>query len=765
MVQVDVGNTLSASLCDNQVAMPIVSTVSPLDLLSTPFSTKLSSSHLNSDINTATISPSAICETPLLTSMNERAPFNESLDEANGSLSPPTSPTASSSPPPPMPVEPPSTAFTVFATGPPTLDDVTDPSSSCDFHGENGEPDTSNELHATHLKTMMDIGKEQVSVDADLKEWKSNVGDTMDEQAPSSPLIPKQDGKELNGHTHVAKTSLTVEVIPPKDTFMEVEPSDNSSFPTTTLHSLDEPKESCTVELSTETQDRPSYLYDETESSSCYSADSSGESENEHRAAVKEWQKNRSRVAWRWGWLQLQVQEMKRKVDECDTLLGKRAAETLDHLQVDSGPASKKLKRRHSQEIPKSFPPKHPFFSGKGMRAMIEKMSQRNVDAEATPTSSPAMSKKKGALRRQKSLQINIPHSPYSLKSSTPTRTCQKSLRSSSRDIETPGTCSPATPKLKDITTPEWRVVQDYDSIPLPLVVAEPNTDDEVELEVKVPLDEIPEDYFDIRDLSSQCEDSSLCLSTSMNSISPRESLDGSLTIDDSSSEDTSDEAFAERHFCRELLERKRFYFPEKKELPASPNCLPTEFFITDEAFPLSNKKKPINDPEELKEEKLKVKFLGIRGRYLGSPRFSRNWKRRKDLADWHSPTASQKALALSELLASPNTCMVNPEDWCGEDDEVQENHLSEEEEEDSFVFAEDSNDALDEERPHRQRPRGKGRTHEGIGKGRGKVGRKKQVEPTLDKFAWEIVKRELEPEKASRNIIVLRRVPKFPTE
>jgi len=98
-----------------------------------------------------------------------------------------------------------------------------------------------------------------------------------------------------------------------------------------------------------------------------------------------------------------------------------------------------------------------------------------------------------------------------------------------------------------------------------------------------------------------------------------------------SSEEDTSDEIFAQRHFCRELLERKRYLFPDKnKNLPATPEELPQEFFVAALATP-KNKKKKIHTVEEM--DKLKQKFDKIRSRYLFPITAYRSWEDLSHLA------------------------------------------------------------------------------------------------------------------------------------
>jgi len=93
-----------------------------------------------------------------------------------------------------------------------------------------------------------------------------------------------------------------------------------------------------------------------------------------------------------------------------------------------------------------------------------------------------------------------------------------------------------------------------------------------------------------------------------------------------SSDEDTSDESFAQRHFCRELLERKRYLFPDKnKSLPATPDQLPAEFFVASLASPSKYRKKKGTNPKE-EMEKLKQKFDKIRSRYVDSSKLYQSW-------------------------------------------------------------------------------------------------------------------------------------------
>jgi len=104
-------------------------------------------------------------------------------------------------------------------------------------------------------------------------------------------------------------------------------------------------------------------------------------------------------------------------------------------------------------------------------------------------------------------------------------------------------------------------------------------------------------------------------------------------------SEDTSDEAFAERHFYRELLERKRLLLPSVlKKLPQRAEDLPVEFFLrcleikdvgkmdigtatfpkTSMSFQRTPKKHSMMD-----EERLRKRFMKVKVRYLHAPKSS----------------------------------------------------------------------------------------------------------------------------------------------
>jgi hypothetical protein len=61
----------------------------------------------------------------------------------------------------------------------------------------------------------------------------------------------------------------------------------------------------------------------------------------------------------------------------------------------------------------------------------------------------------------------------------------------------------------------------------------------------------------------------------------------------------------------------------KNKQLPAAPEDLPTEFFITSEIL---HRRKKKNLDEKALREKLTEKFQRIRERYLNSPKFERSW-------------------------------------------------------------------------------------------------------------------------------------------
>jgi hypothetical protein len=98
-----------------------------------------------------------------------------------------------------------------------------------------------------------------------------------------------------------------------------------------------------------------------------------------------------------------------------------------------------------------------------------------------------------------------------------------------------------------------------------------------------------------------------------------------------STEEDTGDEAFCQRHFCRELLERKRYLFPDKnKNLPASPAELPPEFFISVLADNPGGRRRR----KAIDLEKFKTKFEKIKSRYLSQLKDFKKWEELVHLAN-----------------------------------------------------------------------------------------------------------------------------------
>jgi hypothetical protein len=99
-----------------------------------------------------------------------------------------------------------------------------------------------------------------------------------------------------------------------------------------------------------------------------------------------------------------------------------------------------------------------------------------------------------------------------------------------------------------------------------------------------------------------------------------------------STEEDTGDEAFCYRHFCRELLERKRYLFPDKnKQLPASPNQLPVEFFVSVLAESPGKRRRKTSAADL---EKVRQKYEKIKWRYLNIQQEQKTWEELSYLAN-----------------------------------------------------------------------------------------------------------------------------------
>lgn len=101
------------------------------------------------------------------------------------------------------------------------------------------------------------------------------------------------------------------------------------------------------------------------------------------------------------------------------------------------------------------------------------------------------------------------------------------------------------------------------------------------------------------------------------------------------SDEDTSDEAFALRHMCCELIERKRYILPELSTIPNDPHDLPAEFFVCEgKENPLKKKRgprsrnQPFQDSNDEEVKKWKEAELNeLKTVYMNTHHFERNWE------------------------------------------------------------------------------------------------------------------------------------------
>eukprot|EP01117_Protostelium_nocturnum_P012859 TRINITY_DN4762_c0_g1_i1.p1 TRINITY_DN4762_c0_g1~~TRINITY_DN4762_c0_g1_i1.p1 ORF type:complete len:611 (-),score=222.68 TRINITY_DN4762_c0_g1_i1:56-1888(-) len=289
-----------------------------------------------------------------------------------------------------------------------------------------------------------------------------------------------------------------------------------------------------------------------------------------------------------------------------------------------------KGKRNLSISIPKTPPPERMMTRSKG-GGLFSPLSQHSPDSESLRKSADASTPSRG-LRREKSREV--------LKMSE--------LEEGSIIIPcfVPQFTTPLTPKssLESIVTPTWRSVD-----------IESRIMKELE-DSNSPMDESRDGHESSASSSSNTQKEKSKLGFSVIEAGENEEEMGG----DSSSEDTSDEAYCKYHFCRELVERNLMgYLMHKMKIPEEASHLPEEFFRKAGELYVRRKRKKTHAQSIDVNEMLQKQFEKLRTRYSNPEVFlERTWKQEDEEKYLH--IGSPRALPTNRLKRSHSASSLN---------------------------------------------------------------------------------------------------------